>query len=284
MSTKIYNGYLVEGIKTIEDLFSFAFQAKETLTNVSKEIQKKTIANSTVNIVDCTRFDIDPPKKDTLKSDNIRTAAYYYVYNNSKNIEQTQLRDPLFDFNACVAFSFVNGRLLARTFIEQSRMEDTWRAMDGVKFYGWWDNADPDEDCTRKEWNQRKRDWNKLIDQTQLATIFNLSFDTMRPYGLNIYMHEDVSQYFPSDDKRIEAMTASLLQEEFTVSRKDLLDLMEKEGNYRKFYKEYRKYCQEDSTIERQDALRQKVAKHLVPIDEIYKRKISEIEVVKNLI
>lgn len=34
----------------------------------------------------------------------------------------------------------------------------------GAKFWGYWNNVDPDENCSDKEWEQRESDWTEVLE------------------------------------------------------------------------------------------------------------------------
>lgn len=38
-----------------------------------------------------------------------------------------------------------------------------WATFSEIKFYGYWDNTDPDENCSDEEWEQRKADWHQVF-------------------------------------------------------------------------------------------------------------------------
>ena len=67
---------------------------------------------------------------------------------------------------------------------------------DWIQEYGYWDNVDPDEDCTDEEWEKRKLDWEPV--RTPSETMFNIRLSpSFMPNPLDYkkdYHHSPISK------------------------------------------------------------------------------------------
>ena len=61
---------------------------------------------------------------------------------------------PIKDEQVILGMTFTNNRELKKIW-----NEGEWYDGDFTSFFGYWDNTDPDEDCTEREWGERHRLW-----------------------------------------------------------------------------------------------------------------------------
>jgi hypothetical protein len=150
MSIKIYNGYILKN----NDIVEFRNNVIKHIPAIRK--LKKDFINK---IIDDERYG------------NNNIERY-------KNIERLFKRELPFEVtiypikNKMLAQLFV-GNLIYKHEIINQILNDI-----GLKFYGYWNNVDPD-DCSEEEWNQREEDWSEALlldDDESSSRACNLGF------------------------------------------------------------------------------------------------------------
>lgn len=72
--------------------------------------------------------------------------------------EQARGRTSILDFHFEATFIPISDKLLILPFGPQHEIDVLVDAPE-VQPYGYWNNTDPDENCSEEEWNQRELDW-----------------------------------------------------------------------------------------------------------------------------
>jgi hypothetical protein len=155
MSTKIYNGTRIPYMNTLE-LMKFLRGLKPKFEKaVQKEIDATTI-----------RLSVHEYDKRTLGlSDKMNEGIYSVVDSSMTSIF---MGDPSRKLEAwqstkteVILFPMKN-KILTLFFGDRD-YEKIWNKVKGVKFYGYWDNTDEDEECSKQEWKQREKDWEEVL-------------------------------------------------------------------------------------------------------------------------
>ena len=161
MSTKLYEGFRLKGVSSIEDALSFIDDIKEPikeriLSNMATEI--KTLA--------CLMYDLHGLGYDMFEeSEDDRVPLLSATMRTLKN-------DPKHDESFSVGLTSVEGQVLGYPFFPENGYVDIIFEHIDVERFGYWDNTDPDETVTKEEWEKRKRLWNKVFERD---SIFNRS-------------------------------------------------------------------------------------------------------------
>lgn len=169
MSTKIYNAYLWAG--TIEELINFFHvirqeyikQAVEHLIKFhkwfdAKEKEEKEKQNGYFNLQFYLQAQI---RKGLNEPDNIDASMMVYFHQNK------------------IAFQTFGLELFIEKQIGQKDFERPLRNMvenhPKTKFYGYWNNVDPDESCSDEEWVERENFWDFLEVPSTSGLVYELS-------------------------------------------------------------------------------------------------------------
>lgn len=80
--------------------------------------------------------------------------------------------------------------------------------MSGVEFYGYWNNTDPDEECTAKEWRQRKNDWDKVLPDIGIPCENGFSFTILQNHYIPVGEALEVQKKIPTFKHRIERIAS----------------------------------------------------------------------------
>ena len=138
MSTKIYNGYRMP----TTDLF--------TLLNQCQEIRLK----------------LEERRNSVLKTQSRNKAEYSaWRYKIQKQIDESDRKghQHLHDYSVEICFLPTEHSYLYLTFPAKSRSMDIIQDHFKSEFFGYWNNVDPDEDCSEVSWQERKRLWDEAL-------------------------------------------------------------------------------------------------------------------------
>lgn len=94
--------------------------------------------------------------------------------------KRTQKRDPFFDFSFEMAWFPIEDHILLILYCEHTELKKTISENSKIKFFGFWNNTDPDENCSDEEWKERERLWNKaLLDASGIPSKEGFHFDIL---------------------------------------------------------------------------------------------------------
>lgn len=198
MSTKIYNGYSLP-LMTLKELTEFIKSFRKQAEKKAGELIAVYMAHEISELIDDLLFldeeifvrrhllykkekeklreqekliekGIDIPEEDRV---SLRFESYPHryahgmVYRKAQErydeIQRTQHRDPVVDFDCNACFIPLEDKVVALFYSEQDELEKLWKAHPDVSYYGYWNNTDPDEEASDEEWEQRKRDWDEAL-------------------------------------------------------------------------------------------------------------------------
>lgn len=187
MSTKVYNGYrLTTSDLGVADKIIREFKSKarplfikryySMVANICAELLEAAAAGTYV------RREGDYERSALYTAWNRIEDRYRAVYSGT-----SPLRDPLCDFDAHITLLPSEGCTLALLYCEERAFPEVlevWQNLEGVEYFGYWDNTDPDEDCTEEEWAERKRLWSE--DSRTVPAVRGYSTETVGIYGLPV--------------------------------------------------------------------------------------------------
>lgn len=172
MSTKIYNGIILENARTTQELWQFWDMVRKELIPIAEAEYKKVFFQSIVamalylNGYECTRVDL-PFSEYTGKTRSdlmwfIRKSLYNTMKKN-RIAESALDYNPSLDFEVEVGIYPTKSKVLAIPFINNDALFKKFYELPGIKDYGYWNNTDKPEDVTARQWTQRKKDWDSVL-------------------------------------------------------------------------------------------------------------------------
>lgn len=180
MSIKIYYGYKYNG--TIEELFKDLVPIRDKYREQVKElyalcIEKSIASGGTCDLPD-TYFNGVRGMKYT-DFDEKDWACFFESW------IKMGLRDALNTMASVMVFPF-EGNLYLIPYINQNydgHLCDIEGIRDRIEYFGYWNNSDPDENCSEEEFSERGRIWNAI-----------LGYSPVKDYGFafEIYDVDDV--------------------------------------------------------------------------------------------
>jgi hypothetical protein len=175
MSTKIYNGYRIHPKdRSFEGVWRFMTSAMKRIRRVGESKAERIIIETAIGNLDALKagyatdlgglekgelFKLDP--KNAHVGNAICIAAHVFS-DKASEIKKSNLRSPFYDVSFEAVILLVpppRKDILVITYTEDRDMEAAWKRTTGVEFFGYWDNTDPDESCSEKEWAYRGNAW-----------------------------------------------------------------------------------------------------------------------------
>jgi hypothetical protein len=161
MSTKIYHGYRVVGNPTPYELRCRFARLRSDVWKVLNKEHLALVRALCGSLLDQIAHG-EPPEGYYNKQPLI-----HYVLDDieriHKEIQRTKLRDPLFDFSFELEVIPIKGKVLLMAFADRGSFFRLLGRQKWARYYGYWDNTDPDEKCSVREWKQRGKDWDEAL-------------------------------------------------------------------------------------------------------------------------
>jgi hypothetical protein len=157
MSTKIYNGRLIAA--HLHEAYDLLMKIKSQIKETGESLIAAWLVNDAVRKIDNQHIKRTSEKITIIESWN-------EFIDRNKKIKTQGYRDPSIDFE-CEAWIFpVNDKTLIIFNTEKSEFRKIIDENENIHNYGYWDNTDPDPDCTEEEWIQRGKDWDNALGET----------------------------------------------------------------------------------------------------------------------
>lgn len=181
MSTKIYEGFMLEGIDSIADLNQWLEEARESFEQTRFSVVSGVLKRlaTTVHVAlhlsqNAKEFETalsmedrpDSLVKEIVKEGrNIDRALKFYIIEAiNKKDEERGLLGEILNYSMQLIFT-KDGKVLGYPYgARRATAFDDWlKSRPGYKFYGYWNNVDPDEECSEEEWEQREKHWDEAV-------------------------------------------------------------------------------------------------------------------------
>lgn len=192
MSTKLYDGLRLIGEQDV-------FDTMKTITPLIEEeyqkLAKKLVANEITNL-------IDNPPTTPPKYDMIFIEAQDKWEEDQKNYgDNHTLNDPL---RFTIAFGKIGKKILAYPYYTQQEYGDILKNTGLFEEYGYWNNYDKPKNISEKEWEERAKDWDNLLNEKgTLGNLLLWKLDSKQPF-LSVLLSEDKTLESINNTKRYE--------------------------------------------------------------------------------
>ncbi len=170
MSTKIYNGYKLEGIRTLKELDAFLARLKKKIKEAQETLIIQKLALLASEFYD--RHSLGWVNKKKIKKYKGYTPlsyAFMTLMEKEAAIKKNNSRNPDFDFGFEIALMFSRGTILCTLYNEKDEFRNIWESMKGVKKYPYWDNTDRPKGLSASAWRKRRNDWDKALGHSSPA-------------------------------------------------------------------------------------------------------------------
>lgn len=210
MSTKLYNGLRL--LDNEADLFEVIPKIADVIREELGKAAQVLVGKELARAVDSKKF-----RKNT-KSEDI---LFFKVEDEWRKRQAAW--GPHHSLNDPLRFSIVLGRsdrgnILANWYGETQGYEVALKGTGLFEDYGYWDNSDRPDGMTQKQWAQRGKEWDSLLDKDGAFGSLPLwelgsSSDPWRHMFLQSPANEDLNIYRSREDRREDALTNAVLEE-----------------------------------------------------------------------
>ena len=258
MSTKIYNGVMLNNVYTIQDMQDFVNSLKGPVKELVYKQRASDILHTACLIYDMHHVmgqDYFNPDEDTRIPLLVSSRRHVVLPENEAT-------------NYDIAIGIVDGYTLGMYFFDDRETEKIILHHPQVQYFGYWDNNDPDENVTEQEWALREELWNKLFE--------NSHFPAEALFVQRILN----TRYIMPEDHHMEAAIPTLEERRDAVIRNVSFSLAKKEWEDENEDDEENTYS--DSIFEIMDRAKAKrdIARQAVPMTKLTKNitlaKLSE--------
>lgn len=209
MSIKIYEAYKFPTKRLNEFILLFnqkCFEGVKTL--IDKTVFKEDYLNEIRNLIFSKNSE-----SSKLWSDKDFSAALIFA---ESMIANDSVYKELFDLNCSFNFWIHKSHCYFIPYIPYSIREYIQFKEDWIKFYGYWNNSDPEDGVSSKEWKKRSELWNEIAlddwDKTRLSHItLEMKMPNLNGFiPLLKYIYGDKVIYKESQKRRIYGMASSI--------------------------------------------------------------------------
>lgn len=203
MSTKIYSGYrAVEGTDPID----LCEAIREALLPVRERLILQMLATDATRLID--QADLAGEERPARP---LGKAARDFE-KEQRSLDKNDFNHNPFRFEASLGRDKKTGRLHIITYVEREELRAAFEAIPAVEEYSYWNNADPPEGISEKEWSERGKAWNRMLPGAgapaeTMSLTFILSPDTtmaitMMQWVDKVPIAERVLPFVPDIEKR----------------------------------------------------------------------------------
>lgn len=155
MSTKIYEGYrLAEGT----DIWDFTERLREQ-GNLERDRLDLDVIEKFADGVIAKRAE---DGKEAPATEEARLMCGYFGWSELMGeLGESRLGDP-HQLSVTFIKDVVTGRICCLLYAG-SKIEHVFKGQPEVEFFGYWNNSDPDENCTPEEWMEREETWERIM-------------------------------------------------------------------------------------------------------------------------
>lgn len=217
MSTKIYNGYELNG-ETLETALALLKRFRvEVIRPLAQELSDQFLANLATSAYDREYLGWEAAGGSHLD------AARGTLESRQTVIRATRRRDPGADYEFELVLIPQEGRLFAITYTEQPGFLKAWGALPEVSYFGYWDNAGPEEGVSEADWNDRERIWGGIFGAGVAPAEAGYCV-TLSPVdgAVRYSQRSDLECYIPSLENRAGALVAEQMDRDNVDSGREL--------------------------------------------------------------
>lgn len=210
MSTKIYNGFMLNGVYTIQDMYNFVNSLRGPIKEAVYMDRAKEILSTATLIYDMYHVmgeDYFNPNEDERVPLLVASKRHVVLPKDESS-------------NYDVAIGHVDGYTLGMFFFDDRQSEQIILNHPAVTYFGYWDNTDPDDNTNEREWELRKELWGKLFEDSGYPS--EVMF-VQRILNNQYIMPEDthMADSLPSLTERRDAVIRNV---SFALAKKDAKD------------------------------------------------------------
>lgn len=227
MSTKIYDGFVLT-INNFEKLNEELIVFRKELVPIINEGYWNYLAIMSQVFIDdriCGKRICGTPTQITDNGEE-STPFFYAEHNLRKEIleiEKTGLRNHWIDFETYLTLFPYKKKIYGIIYTEQNKIKNIWfNNKKFVKRYGYWNNTDPEDNISAKEWKEREMIWDKVLSNFNYTPSMNgfLVECTAKWYTYDIHNLDEIVKRIPKFEDRVYRIARNQLCDFFKTQTK----------------------------------------------------------------
>ena len=226
MSTKIYNGYRFDTADFFEvhrRIEAFKEVARVAFRNRFHDV----LTEKAVRYVDAVALDRFKGTDGTRHMTPL-TAAWESISTSYKNIyaKGGGKRDPWHDFDAHISVFPTRTHVLAMFYCEglNKKVVEAWENIEGIEYYGYWNNVDPPEDVSEKDWEARGKEWDEVLTGFASPAVCGYTTEVNGIYGCPFPEADEVVARAKTPHERALSWAVDVLTTERLQDRREFND------------------------------------------------------------
>lgn len=254
MSTKIFNGYKIEGTLSAFEMMNLLHSLSKDCTEICKSIYNKEVSKLASMYLDSKIIFGEEVANECILREYEYTPSFYR--NNlyscvrdliEKHSKSNSVFQSTFDFKCEVKLFPLHDKILFLLYTEKQEYlnlfggeDEMGREFDSCKYpiispYIYYNNTDKPETLTEEEWDIRRREWDEALKNDENGLKFSLA---KVPYAYNVdLVLEDIENRY---EDRIDILSKEKLDKIFFNDNNDRLKEMSMSEQV-KFYNDYSK-------------------------------------------
>lgn len=195
MSTKIYNGFRMKGVRSLDKAFHSIKALRKTAEEAANKEAAKLLANAAANKYDLAIASGGKPQ-------NVMLEAYRDI-SDALFEDAKERKRCYFDLGLSVALAVTHSKaVIGIVYSENRSMLKSFMANENIVDYSYWNNTDEPDDVSALEWSKRRGHWNEVLEiGIPAMEMFNVTL--VNEYQFPYPDKELVEQYIPTFEKRL---------------------------------------------------------------------------------
>jgi len=239
MSTKIYNGYKLPPLNFVE-LKEFAYRFHRLIREEAYNLYGQLMVDVATSVYDRVTLGLSLlPLCIKVSISSAASIARQSIMCEQNEIMKTGRRNPTCDFSCEVCFIPFEDYILALLYKDQKTYRAIWKLQPEVKSYGYWNNADPPDDVTNEEWEERKQRWDMALDEFSVPGVAGFTIQCLGKYeSLHTEdIWDNLDRFLRPFKRRVENYATQKVMNEYCMAQDDiytLFNLMREANNWMK--------------------------------------------------
>lgn len=227
MSTKIYDGFKINGVHTLAHLGNWVENFRESFAEIHKEKLSFMVQMMAGNLHTKAHFVKSLAELPPELSQGRRPFRFtHYAKDRINTVPAVKEIN-----SATVQLLFTkDGQVLGIPFINYPEAKQCLKDQNGYEYYGYWDNSDPLEDISDEDWELRGNQWDEVIGCEPVYK-YGLSLELSHPVEFIDVAHalDDIEAYWSNHrvhhiaDELKRSMTGKCSDDEFEAELNKVL-------------------------------------------------------------
>lgn len=194
MSTKIYNGRILAG--PIGKVYGLLLAAKPEAVAIARGLEASWLARRATHMIDDARI------KDVVVAHPLSDAWSEFM-DRRRAVQREGRRDPAIDFELELWLFPRRSTTLAIVNTEQRELREWFDRQPWVSDYSYYDNTDPPDDLTARQWRARRRAWDAVLPGAGVPSERCLTFSIADGGQYRFFGTDEVLRHAPTIEERL---------------------------------------------------------------------------------